>query len=82
MDIPLAELEQAINYWRSVRPSSGDEHTLSPEVNALAQVYAMMIFSHQTVASIASMDPLSSLAISQWRAQAASRPGTQASFAW
>lgn len=82
MDISLAELEQAINYWRSVRPSSGEEHTLSPEVNALAHVYAMMIFSRQTVASIASMDTLSSLAIAQWREQAAARPGTQASFAW
>ena len=82
MDISLAELEQAINYWRSVRPSSGEERTLSPEVNALAHVYAMMIFSRQTEAAIASMDALASLAIAQWRAQAAARPGTQASFAW
>ena len=82
MDIPLAELEQAINYWRSVRPSSGDEHTLSPEVNALAHVYAMMIFSHQAVTTLAALDALSSLAITQWRAQAAMRPGTQASFTW
>ncbi len=82
MDISLAELEQAINYWRSVRPSSGDEHTLSPEVNALAQVYALMIFRHQTVATLAALDALSSLAISQWREQLATLPGTQASFAW
>ena len=82
MDISLAELEQAINYWRSVRPSSGEEHTLSPEVNALAQVYAMMIFRRQTTATLAALDALSSLAISQWREQAAVRPSTQASFAW
>ena len=82
MDISLAELEQAINYWRSVRPSSCEEHTLSPEVNALAHVYALMIFSRQTEVALAALDALSSLAIAQWREQAAARPGTQASFAW
>lgn len=82
MDISLAELEQAINYWRIERPSIGEESALSPEVNALAQVYALMIFGRQTEASIASMDALSSLAITQWRAQVAARPGTQASFVW
>ncbi len=72
MEISLAELEQAINYWRSVRPSSGEERTLSPEVNALAHVYAMMIFGRQTITSIGLMDALSNRAIAQWRAQAAS----------
>ncbi len=82
MNISLSELEQAINYWRSVRPSSGDEHTLSPEVNALAQVYALMIFHRQSTVTLAALDALSSLAISQWREQLAKQPGTQASFAW
>lgn len=82
MDISLAELEQAINYWRSVRPSSGEEHTLSPEVNALAQVYALMIFKHQSQVTLAALDALSGLAITQWRTQAATRPGTQACFTW
>ena len=82
MDISLAELEQAINYWRSVRPSSGEECTLSPEVNALAQVYALMIFRRRTATPLAALDAMSSLAVSQWRAQAAAQPGTQASFNW
>jgi hypothetical protein len=43
-DITLTELEQAINYWRGLRPSTGEEHALSPEVNALATAYALMIF--------------------------------------
>jgi len=47
MDITLSELEQAINYWRALRPSTGEEHALSPEVNVLAAVYALMIF-HRT----------------------------------
>ncbi len=44
MDLTLTELEQAINYWRRMRPSTGEEHALSSEVNALADVYALMIF--------------------------------------
>ncbi len=47
MDITLTELEEAINYWRSLRPSAGEERALSPEVNALATVYALMIFSRR-----------------------------------
>lgn len=40
MDISLTELEEAINYWRTLRPSVGEERALSPEVNALAAIYA------------------------------------------
>ena len=34
-DITLSDLEQAINYWRGLRPSRGEERALSPEVNQL-----------------------------------------------
>ena len=44
MDISLTELEEAINYWRRQRPATGEECALSPEVNTLAGVYALMIF--------------------------------------
>lgn len=44
MDILLIDIEQAINYWRQLRPSRGEERALSPEVNALAEVYALMIW--------------------------------------
>ena len=44
MDLTLAELEQAINYWRALRPSTGEERALSAEVNLLANIYALMIF--------------------------------------
>jgi hypothetical protein len=43
-DITLSDLEQAINYWRGLRPSRGEERALSPEVNQLAEVYALMIY--------------------------------------
>lgn len=44
--ISLTELEEAINYWRVQRPATGEECALSPEVNALADVYAVMIIEH------------------------------------
>ena len=44
MNLLLTDLEQAINFWRTRRPSQGEERALSPEVNALANVYALMIF--------------------------------------
>lgn len=47
MDITLSEVEQAINHWRIVHPSQGEERALSNEVNALASVYALMIFQRQ-----------------------------------
>lgn len=43
-DITLSDLERAINYWRGLRPSRGEERALSPEVNQLAEVYALMIY--------------------------------------
>lgn len=43
-DITLSDLEQAINHWRGLRPSHGEERALSPEVNQLAEVYALMIY--------------------------------------
>lgn len=47
MDIPLVDIEEAINYWRQLRPSRGEERALSPEVDALAEVYALMIWEHR-----------------------------------
>jgi hypothetical protein len=67
MDITLAELEQAINYWRSARPSTGEERALSPEVNALANVYALMIFSHARTISLESLEPAAQQLLETWR---------------
>jgi uncharacterized protein len=43
--IHIADLEAAINFWRERAPSS-DGVTLSPELRALAEVYALMVFHH------------------------------------
>jgi hypothetical protein len=67
MDITLPELEQAINYWRSLRPSRGEERALSPEVNALATVYALMIFKQVKAIPIEAIDDTSRQLLETWR---------------
>lgn len=69
MDITLPELEEAINYWRTLRPSSGEERALSPEVNALAHLYALMIFHQQKSSPLESLQPVSRQLIEAWRKQ-------------
>ncbi len=66
MDITLNHLEQAINYWRTLRPSTGEERALSPEVNALANVYAMMIFERHTSIPVAALDAICQKLIASW----------------
>ena len=71
MDIMLTELEDAINYWRALRPSAGEEHTLSPEVNALATVYALMIFHRSRSVPFESLDAAARQLIDDaWRSRA------------
>jgi len=67
MDITLNELEEAINYWRSLRPSQGEERALSPEVNMLATVYATMIYTHQRVMPFDNLNASSRQLIEGWR---------------
>ena len=67
MDITLPDLEQAINYWRALRPSSGEERALSPEVNALATIYALMIFEQKKTVSVESLDPVCQQLVASWR---------------
>lgn len=67
MDISLTELEKAINHWRTVRPSQGEECALSPEVNTLATVYALMIFNKAKSISLESLDPAARQLVESWR---------------
>ena len=69
MEITLTELEKAINYWRSARPSTGEERALSPEVNALADVYALMIFSHARSVALESLKPAARQLLEAWQQQ-------------
>lgn len=67
MNLTLSELEQAINYWRRMRPSQGEERALSPEVNALADVYALMIFHHAASLGLDQLPAGARALIDAWR---------------
>lgn len=67
MDLTLNDLELAINYWRRLRPSTGEERALSTEVNRLADVYALMIFEHARARALDSLDPETRALIDAWR---------------
>ena len=41
--IHITDIEAAINHWRAKKPSP-DGITLAPELRALAEVYALMVF--------------------------------------
>ena len=45
--IHITDIESAINYWREKKPSP-DGFSLEPEIRALAEVYALLIFYHET----------------------------------
>ena len=47
--IHITDIESAINHWREKTPSI-DGVTLSPQVRALAEVYALMVYHHETLA--------------------------------
>ena len=75
MDITLTELEDAINYWRALRPSSGEERALSREVNALATVYALMIFHRSRTVPLATLDDAARQLIEAWRGRTRTAQG-------
>ena len=67
MNLTLPELEQAINYWRRMRPSLGEERALSAEVNALADVYALMIFHRAATLTLDELPSSARELIEAWR---------------
>ena len=52
--IHITDIEAAINFWREFSPSP-DGITLSPEVRALAEVYALLVFYREQEADEFSM---------------------------
>ena len=48
--IHITDIEAAINHWRALKPSP-DVVTLAPELRALAEVYALMIYHRQDEAA-------------------------------
>lgn len=70
--IHITDVEAAINYWREKKPSP-DGITLAPELRALAEVYALMVFHHEDEAAEAGFPPK---AYAAWRAWYDTMPDT------
>lgn len=68
MQLTLTDLEQAINHWRSLKPSFGEERALSAEVNRLADVYALMIWERRPSVPMSELKPEVVQLIEAWRA--------------
>ena len=49
--IHITDIESAINYWREKSPSP-DGITLAPELRALAEVYALMVFYREDTVQV------------------------------
>lgn len=60
--IHITDIESAINHWRQRAPSP-DGVLLSPEVQALAEVYAQMVYAGETEVDEAAM---SADAVAAW----------------
>ena len=70
--IHITDVESAINYWRDKKPSP-DGFSLAPETRALAEVYALMVFRHETQADELT---LPTQALDAWLAWYDSTPDT------
>ncbi|UYO93606.1 DUF3717 domain-containing protein [Pollutimonas sp. M17] len=64
----LADLEAAINYWRSKSPSMGEELALCPQASALAEPYALMIMERKREIALDVLSDTAQKALQGWRA--------------
>ena len=65
--IHITDIEAAINHWRARTPSL-DGITLGPELRALAEVYALMVYYHEDEADEASLPAAAKAAWLVWYA--------------
>src|SRR5438094_580572 len=70
--IHITDIEAAINFWRQRKPSP-DGITLAPELRALAEVYALMVYYHEDEAD---ENGFPAKAYAAWRAWYDSTPDT------
>jgi len=70
--IHITDIEAAINYWRDREPSP-DGVTLAPELRALAEVYALMVYYHEDEAD---ENGFPAKAYEAWRAWYETTPDT------
>ncbi|GAA0515322.1 hypothetical protein GCM10009097_36000 [Pigmentiphaga daeguensis] len=67
MEITLTELEDAINFWRTRKPSTSEACVLCAEAAALAGPYAAMIMHHLPALDEAAMPEPARAALAAWR---------------
>lgn len=65
--IHITDIEAAINHWRERTPSP-DGITLGPELRALAEVYALMVYYHEDEADETTMPAKARQAWLDWYA--------------
>jgi len=70
--IHITDIEAAINFWRERKPSP-DGVTLAPELRALAEVYALLVFYREDEADERTFPPA---AYEAWKAWYDSTPDT------
>lgn len=70
--IHITDIEAAINFWRAKSPSP-DGVTLAPQLRALAQVYALMVYHHEDEAA---EDGFPAAAYAAWKAWYDTTPDT------
>lgn len=70
--IHITDIEAAINYWRARAPSA-QGLGLAPEVQALAEVYALMVYHHEDEADEWTLPPA---ALAAWQAWYDTTPDT------
>jgi hypothetical protein len=70
--IAIMQLEQAINYWRTRSPATGEESRLCREAAALATPYALMILHGRRNIAAAELAPQARAAYDGWLAQGVS----------
>lgn len=71
--IHITDIEASINYWRERSPSP-DGVTLAPELRALAEVYALMVFYHEEEADDATLPTKAMAAWLAWYDSTADTP--------
>lgn len=71
--IHITDIEASINHWRDKTPSP-DGITLGPELRALAEVYALMVFYHEDHADEASLPAGAMAAWQAWYDSTADTP--------
>ena len=64
--IHITDIEAAINYWRHRAPASAEGLGLAPEVQALGEVYALMVYGHTTEIDEDNLPPAAMAAWQSW----------------